>query len=71
MSEAAKFVHSYALGQSNTQYVTGAMDVMRSIINIPTKVAKTEEQKEIIRKRIAEDFAVFEVEYLRKALMDE
>lgn len=71
LKEAARFVQEYSCGQTNSQYVQGAMDVVRRIIKIPEMAAKTEEQKEIIRKRIAEDFAVFEVEYLRKALMDE
>lgn len=68
---AASFIKGLRVGTENNDYCKGAMDLFRKIINIPWDAAKTKEQSEIISKRINDDFARFEAEYLRKAVRDD
>lgn len=53
---------------SNAEYVKGALDLFKKILNVPAEYAKTKEQKEYIRRRLAEDMARFEMEYLKRAV---
>lgn len=70
--EVAAAIISIFLHQGeSSEYVKGAMDMVRKILNIPIEVAKTKEQKAFIIRRLNEDFARFEIEYLRRALKDE
>jgi hypothetical protein len=68
---AAEVVSMFIRRGESSEYIKGAMEMFRKILNIPVETAKTKEQKEFIRRRIDEDFAKFEVEYLRRALRDE
>ncbi len=66
-------VFSYVIrnGGSHPEYIRGAMHMARIVLNIPKNLARTPEQIEFISKRLEEDFARFEVEYLRRAIRDE
>ena len=53
---------------NGVEYTRGALDMFKRILNIPAEHAKTKEQKEYIGRRLKEDMARFEVEYLRRAV---
>ena len=68
---AASFVSIASIQREGNDYIRGALDMFRKILNIPVEFAKTNEQKEIIGKMVDRDFAIFEIEYLRKAVRNE
>jgi hypothetical protein len=65
---AASFVSISVIEQQGSEYVRGAMDMFRKILNIPKDVAKNDEQKQIIGQMLDRDFAQFQIEFLRKAV---
>lgn len=71
IAEGARIVSLMIKNGENIDYVRGALDMLRRIINIPAQAAKLDEEKEYIRNRIDLDFAQFEIDYLRKAVRDE
>jgi hypothetical protein len=66
---AVEFVAAMQL--NGIEYTRGALDMFKKILNIPVALAKTKEQKEYIGRRLKEDMARFEVEYLRRAVHSE
>lgn len=63
---AVEFIAAMQL--NGVEYTRGALDMFKKILNIPAAQAKTKEQKEYIGRRLKEDMARFEVEYLRRAV---
>lgn len=65
---AASFVSIAVIEREGNDYVRGALEMFRKILNIPKGLAMNEEQKEIIGQMLDKDFARFQIEFLRSAV---
>jgi hypothetical protein len=65
---AASFVSIAVIEREGNEYVRGAMEMFRKILNVPKDLALSEEQKMIVAQMLDKDFAQFQIEFLRKAV---
>ncbi len=70
MKLGAEFIGEIWKGKSNIDYVNGALDMLRRIINLPKSLAGTQEEKELASAIIGRDMKSIETKLLRDAVME-
>ena len=68
---AAEFIITALNHGKSPEYISGALDMFRKILNFPGEAARTEEQRKFIGRRLKEDFAKFEMAYIRRAIHED
>ena len=71
MEEATTILRQFASGTASPDFLRGAMQMLRAVINLPVKAAKTKEAME--RATLLRDKAMgeFEAKMMRKFMMND
>jgi len=69
IAEVAGFVNDIIKGNQHPEYFRGAVDMFRKIILLPETLC-AEEEREFIDSMMSQDFATFDIEYLRNAVKE-
>jgi hypothetical protein len=69
MKIGANFIGEIWKGKSSIEYVNGALDMLRKIINLPKSLAGTDEEKALAAAIIERDMQSVENKLLRDAVM--
>ena len=65
IEEGAKFAEELLKGSFEPQYIKGAMEMLKKLLQLPRKWGKSKESKEMANNMIARDMKEFTSKYMR------
>lgn len=65
IAEGAKIAEELLKGGFDPQYIRGAMEMLKKILTLPRKFAKSKESKEAAQNMVARDLKEFHAKYMR------